>query len=174
MTENELVSAAQAGEPDAAEELVRAYAKRLSAYLYRLTGSVHDSEDLMQETFARFFGALDGYRNDGHLKAYLFRIASNLASHRAARAHRRDVDLDHASQVADGAPGPYQQAAARDQARGLAERLSRLPADQREALLLRTQEGMDYAQIAEVQGASVSAVKVRVFRAREALREVGS
>lgn len=170
--EIDLVNAAQAGDPDAAEELVRAYAKRLAAYLYRLTGSVHDSEDLMQETFARFFGALDGYRNDGHLKAYLFRIASNLASNRAARASRRDVELD--AQVVDGAPGPYQIAAARDAERALRARLAALPAEQREALLLRTHEGMEYEQIARAQGASVSAVKVRVFRARESLRKVGS
>ncbi len=170
MNENDLVEAAKRGDPDAAEELVRTHARRLSAYLYRLTGSVHDSEDLMQETFARFFGALDAYRPEGHLKAYLFRIAGNLAANRSARAHRRDVELDAASQVADGAPGPYQVAEARDAARDLSARLAALPAEQREALLLRTHEGMDYAEIARTQGASVSAVKVRVFRAREALR----
>ena len=171
MNEDELVEAARAGDPDAAEELVRTHARRLSAYLYRLTASVHDSEDLMQETFARFFRALDHYRSEGHLQAYLFRIAGNLAANRAGAAHRRDVDLDAAAQVADRAPGPYQVAEANAAALDLRRRLAALPPEQREALLLRTHEGMDYADIARAQGASVSAVKVRVFRAREALRK---
>lgn len=168
--DDELVEAARAGDPQAAEALVRRYARRLGAFLYRLCGSVHDSEDLMQETFARFFAALDGYRSEGHFKTYLFRIASNLAANRAAAARQRDTHLDDAAELVDAAPGPFQQAAARQGADALRERIARLPAEQREALLLRTHEDMDYAEIARVQGASVSAVKVRVFRAREALR----
>jgi RNA polymerase sigma-70 factor (ECF subfamily) len=167
-SDDDLVREAQRGDPDAAELLVRRHARRLSAHLYRLTASVHDSEDLMQETFARFFGALADYRKEGRLRAYLLRIATNLAAHAREKAFRRDAGLeDH---LVDRAPGPEEVAAGRQLTRRLGAAILELLAEQREALLLRTNEEMGYDDIARVQGASVSAVKVRVFRAREALR----
>lgn len=165
-TDDELVMAARAGDPDAAELTVRRYARRLTAFLYRLTGSVHDSEDLMQDTFARFFASIAGYRPEGRLQAYLFRIASNLAANHAAK--RKGAELDH--DVADRAPGPAELAEGRDAARALRDALLELPREQREALVLRTHQELSYEEIARIQDASVSAVKVRVFRAREALK----
>jgi RNA polymerase sigma-70 factor (ECF subfamily) len=167
-SDDELVLAAREGDADAAETLVRRHARRLSAHLYRLTGSVHDSEDLMQETFARFFGALDHYRPEGHLKAYLTRIASNLAAHARDAARQRDTALG--DDLAARTPGPDAVAAGRELSHALRDGLHKLPEEQREALLLRTYDGHDYETIARLTGASVSAVKVRVFRARETLR----
>ena len=167
-TDDELVLAAREGDGDAAELLVRRYARRLSAFLYRLTGSVHDSEDLMQDTFARFFDALADYRPQGQLAAYLFRIATNLAANARGAARRKDTALE--VDLASRTPGPEEVATGRQLTATLREAILKLPPEQREALVLRTHQQLDYEEIAKLQNASVSAVKVRVFRAREALR----
>lgn len=167
-TDDALVLAARQGDADAAEAIVRRYARRLGGYLYRMTGETHESEDLMQETLARFFGAIDDYRPEGKLQAYLFRIASNLAAHAWERRRRRPEPL--AVDSPDPAPGPDVRAMGRLELSELERALGTLGFDQRQALLLKVHEGLSYEEIASIQGTSTGAVKVRVFRARESLR----
>lgn len=168
-TDDELVLEAKRGRPDAAESLVRRHAKAIGSYLCRLTGSFHDGEDLMQETFARFFGAVDGYQPEGKLRAYLYRIASNLARNRIKSTRMRSDELDET--MADPGPQPDERAETRERIRALQRAIAILPQDQREALILKTYHQLSYEEISVAQDASVSAVKVRVFRARESLRQ---
>lgn len=168
-TDDDLVARAREGSGDAAEILVRRHAPALHAFLQRQTGSAHDAQDLLQDTLARFLGSLGGYEPRGQLRAYLFRIASNLMVTRAGQRHRKDEPLG--PQMPDRTPGPDVVAAGRARATQVRAALATLPPDQREALVLCTYHEMSYEDVARLQGASLSAVKVRIFRAREALRE---
>jgi RNA polymerase sigma-70 factor (ECF subfamily) len=165
-SDDTLVALCKSGDGSAAELLVRRHARPIGAYLARFTGSIHDGEDLLQETFARFFAGLDTYRPEGKFKAYLYRIATNLALKR----RRREVLAPLPDTAIDPTPGPDAVASTRQLARDVQNGIRELSEEQRQALLLKTYHGLSYEEIAHIQEASVAAVKVRVFRAREILR----
>jgi RNA polymerase sigma-70 factor (ECF subfamily) len=82
MTESELaelIGRAQGRDPEAFDRIIDAYGPRLFGYLYRLTGSREDAEDLLQETFLRVVRMIADYAHDGRFDAWIFRIATNLA-----------------------------------------------------------------------------------------------
>src|SRR5262245_33368522 len=79
---------AQRGDAAAFDLLLELYAGRLFGFLYRLTGSRPDAEDLMQEVFVRLVRTIGAYAHDGRFEAWLFRIASNLVRDRVRRAMR--------------------------------------------------------------------------------------
>ena len=83
-----LVERARQGESAAYDTLVDLYANRLYGYLYRLTGSRTEAEDLFQEVFVRVVRTLPAYRDDGRFEGWLFRIATNLVRDHVRRLMR--------------------------------------------------------------------------------------
>ena len=163
-----LVRSWRDGHHEAAEVLVRRHGPSLLRYLRRLAGP-DDSEDLLQETFATFFGSVERYKAKGLLKAYLFRIAGSRARDRARRLNRQP-DLSLLNEPISKERGPEDCAQFREHFGVLHQALAELPSSQRQAVVLATWEGMDYAGIAESVGCTLAAVKQRIFRAREHLR----
>src|SRR5512137_3159319 len=88
------------------QDLYRLHARPLWAYLFRLTGNTADADDLLQEAFCRLLAAPLATRDDGQLRAYLFRVATNAATdlwRRGGRSRRREEPLadDAAGAVPD-------------------------------------------------------------------------
>jgi len=154
------------------EELYENYSGAVFAYLHRLSGDRHLAEDLASETFTRAMLALDGFRGEASLKTWLLRIARNLYIRRTKRESRL-ASLEELTErgvaVANGHSDP-EAAVIRDE-EGLALRraLRSLSEADRSILLLAAQENLRCREIADVFGISLTAVKVRLFRARRRL-----
>jgi RNA polymerase sigma-70 factor (ECF subfamily) len=155
------------------QEIFRADRERIFRFLWRLTGDPHGAEDLLQETFVRFWRKQEQYRGEGSLAGYLGRIAFRTWQNSRARlaVKRPPLPLDRAPE--GSAPGPEEQVDEEDARSFLVgkvrEALDRLPENAREAFLLFRFEGLTVAQVAEVTGAPVKTVESRLRKATEVL-----
>lgn len=171
-----LILRIRAGDGDAASVLVRRYYDDCWRYAYRMTGHRADAEDAVQETFFRALRALARYEERQQFRAWLFVILANRCRTllvRRRRAIRLASDESVARRLAD-VREPEEPREPRHPPDVLADALQHaldaLGSRYREAFLLKHAEGLEYAQMAEITGASVSALKMRVKRAREILR----
>jgi RNA polymerase sigma-70 factor, ECF subfamily len=154
------------------EELYRRYRGPVQQYLYRLSGSEDQAEELAQETFIKACTGLLAFRGDCSIATWLFRIARNTYLNSLRRPPLARVATDELLAIPDHDrhADPIQHLAAGEQRNAIAIALAELPEKQRTILLLRDAEGLAYAEIADVLGISLSAVKVNLFRARNAFR----
>jgi RNA polymerase sigma-70 factor (ECF subfamily) len=133
-----------------------------------MLGSRDAAADAVAEGFVRAFRRLASCREPARLRTWLYRIVANRCKSHLARRSVADVPLDDAPPVAD--PSDAERALEqREQVALVARALAQLPADKREAFVLKHVEGMSYEEIAAVTGERIPTLKMRVHRAREAL-----
>jgi RNA polymerase sigma-70 factor (ECF subfamily) len=141
----------------------------LTAYARRLSSSAADADDLVQGTFERAFRSWRDLRQPDACRAWLFRIARNfhLNRHRSARARAelRLVDDEESPSAEAVSPEAVERLAAHD----LETALGRLPADQRDAVLLCDLWGFEYEEIASITGWPLGTVRSRIARGRAKL-----
>lgn len=166
------------GDEAAFRALVERHETSAYNYFLRLTRVLEDAEDLTQELFVAVFRAARAYRPDAPFTAYLFRIASNLAtSHLRKRKLRTMPSIDEMAEGGVDLPSrrheddPAASFDGREMKRRYEEVFDRLPHDWRIALELRVGRELSYAEIAAAMGKSVSAVESILFRARERIAE---
>ncbi|HET9931321.1 MAG TPA: sigma-70 family RNA polymerase sigma factor [Polyangiaceae bacterium] len=171
MTEASLVPLLATGDDEAHQRFVDLVAEvrpELFKYCARMTGSIFDGEDIVQETLARAYAALGNATEPPPLRPWLFRVAHNAAMDFLKRYERKHVDF-----VAE-APEPVEPDV-NDVDPALVEaalvRFMDLPLLQRSALVLKDVLGHSLAETAETMGISVSAVKAALVRARENLSQ---
>lgn len=168
-----LIAAAQAGEREAFDELVRlTYADTYTLAL-RLTGNEEDARDVAQEAYLRAYRGLRRFRGDAQFSTWLYRITANCAATQMGRRarHRHDV-LDDSVQLADPRTDhdPQLRADASDLRLRLADALDDLPPRLRSVVVLRDVYDLSHEAIAAELGITESAAKVRLHRARHKLR----
>lgn len=162
-----LVARAIAGSDAAFAALVDRYNDLLYRHAERMLGQADDAEDVVQSAWIKAFRNLRKCRDPERFGAWVFRIGAN-ACKDAVKAKRRGiVPLESVAELEshDG-----DTATRLDQRRRLASALARLAPDQREAFLLKHMEGWSYEEMADRLGVRVSALKMRVHRAREELQ----
>ena len=168
-----LVDRCLEGEEAAARELFRTHRARVHACLYRVLGGNRDMDDLLQDVFIQVFQSLKGWRAEASLATWIDRIAVRVAwrylSQRKAAPPTLEL-VEDAVPIALGAAtaGP-RKAMAREGVRRLYAAMDKLPPAARVAFALHEIEGRAMAEVATVTGASVTATKLRVWRARRAL-----
>lgn len=161
LPEKELVQQARLGRSGALEELVRRYYPDLHAYLSKLLGP-HEAEDALQDVFIKMAQGLERYQDEDRFGAWLTTIAVN---------HARDL-LRRRAGRAGPLPEPVCEpplAENEDQGR-LADAIQGLPAQFAEPLLLIYQQDLTQAQVADILGISIAAVKMRIYRGIRQLR----
>jgi RNA polymerase sigma-70 factor (ECF subfamily) len=177
-----LVSRLQAGDETAFEEMVRAYSGRLLAVTRRILGRDEDAQDALQDALLSAFRSISRFQGDARLSTWLHRIAVN-ASLMKLRSRRRkpEVPIDpllpefqdnghHVEQFSSWAE-PVDRALARAEMRTLVRSLiDELPENYRIVLLLRDIEEIDTEETARILGITPNAAKIRLHRARQALR----
>jgi RNA polymerase sigma-70 factor (ECF subfamily) len=147
-------------------------------HLQRLVRNYAIAEELAQDVFIRVYRSRSKYRPDAKFTTWLFRITTNIALNwrRDTRREAGCVRLDREGpgsrklQISDSEPQADKILMRAQRAREIRDAIETLPPKQVAAVLLHKYEGMDYAQIAEVLGCSVPALKSLLFRAYETLR----
>jgi RNA polymerase sigma-70 factor (ECF subfamily) len=153
------------------ERIYDDYKTPIYNYIYHLVGNREHAEDLTQESFLKAFKALPKMDASLKLSAWLYRIATNTA-YDALRRRKLIAwlpwqDLDHEPADRDSAD-PQETIGTADLVRAA---LKRMPPQYRAALLLYTQEGFSYAEIASTLSIAESGVKMYLSRARHSFRE---
>lgn len=170
----EQVARAAAGDRDAFERLVRHYQRPLFSFLGRMGLRQSEAEELAQDAFLRAWQHLDRYQvGQGAFSTWLYTIARRLALNHLDRAGHR-LQLSTGDAPADAVceqPGPAQTLQARQQRSALLEALRRLPMGDRSVLALAYVHELSLADVARIEGCSEPAVKARLHRARQRLRE---
>lgn len=166
--------AAANGDAEAFEALVRRYQSRIINLARGYVGNPADAEDLAQEAFVRVFRSLGRFRGESLFRTWLYKVALNVVrSHHARRGRQQpvwgDSGADATTPFDPPAHGPDAEATLvrRD---AIDRALAELPADLREAVILRDLHGLEYRDIAEATGAPMGTVESRIFRARQRLR----
>jgi len=170
-TDEELVAAYEAGEEEAAAELVRRHAGPVSRYLYASGSQAADVDDLVQEALFKAFRALGSWRREGSFRGWLLRIASNQRKDEFRRRQGRISVPIEEHDLPDWAD-PEGETDARELERRMLEELERLPRLQREVFLLRAQQGLDYGEICDRLGTTPGAARVHYHHAVKRLKEL--
>ena len=172
-TDAELMAAVRAGDRDAFARLVDRHKDAVVNYLARLTGSRDRAEDLGQETFLRLYRSAATYDERGYLRAFLYRIATNLVRSEERREKRLRLLApflrpdDRSDRAEPAAPAGLLRA---ELHRELAAAIAALPLGYRVPLVLHEIEGWPYAEVARELALSEGTVKSRIHRGRERLR----
>ncbi|MBV9455372.1 MAG: sigma-70 family RNA polymerase sigma factor [Rubrobacter sp.] len=169
LSDSDLVEHTRAGDVRSYEELVRRYERLVGRVIYPYVGREVAVEDLVQETFLRAFDRLDTFNPDYRFKTWLLAIANNLGIDTLRR--RRDVVEFNPELHARVTHSPEAVAVEADRARSVQDTVLGLPQLYSVPLVLRYAEGLTYAEISEILGISIPALKSRLFRARNMLAE---
>jgi RNA polymerase sigma-70 factor (ECF subfamily) len=168
--EQSWIRAAQEGDARAYASLVDRYWPRLQRWLHGQTQDSQAAEDVTQDTFLKVWSNLNSFTAGSNFRAWLFCIARRCLIDSRRRGRSPAAGQLHDSAAASG-PGPVHAAVARETLARVQLAVARLPAHLREVLLLRTQEGLAYADIARELGLSEETTRWRVMKARQALLE---
>lgn len=180
-----LLRQARAGDFAAFEHLVGRFQDRVYGLAYRMLGEPHDAEDVTQQTFLSLVEHLKDFREEATVAAWVLRIAANHALKLLRK--RRGLptvpladpggeddgyaDVPHPEVIAPWRDDPAE-LAGRHEVRGLIDRaLAELDDKYRAVFVLRDVEGFSIKETADLLGLSEANVKVRLLRARLALRE---
>lgn len=181
--ERELVAALKRGDDTAYEQLVRTHGGRMLQVARRYVGE-EEARDAVQEAFLSAFKAIDRFDGNARLSTWLHRIVVNAC---LMKLRRKSSQVEQSIEpllptfIEDGhrgeasAPWPEnpEEVFGRSEVRSLVRGgIDRLPTNYRNVLLLRDIEGLSGAEAAEMLGITANAVKVRLHRARLALREL--
>ena len=160
------------------EALVRLYKRRVFAIAYRMMGNREEAEDQAQEAFLKIYRGVLKLENPAALPDWVRRVAVNTCLDALARQKRRPPSADEGElEDIDSAPAPAADgpgaAAERDELRRCLERaLAGLGPDARRVIILRDVEDWPYDEIAAALGVELSAIKMRIHRARLAVRKL--
>jgi RNA polymerase sigma-70 factor (ECF subfamily) len=198
--DDELLASAKRGDRDALERLIEPYRKELQLHCYRMLGSFHDAEDLVQETLLRAWRGLGGFEGRAPIRLWLYRIATNaclnaLASRASARRVLPETQGPPSAQmpdprpaddiawiepypdsaldgIADAAPGPDAGYEMREAVQlAFIAAIQHLPPRQRAALLLHDVLGWSASESARLLDTSVASVTSALQRARATLEK---
>lgn len=168
-----LLQRCQAGEEPAREELCRIYWPVAMRMARRIAGVSTEAEDLVQESFCRLLGHLQGLRGEASISTWLYRTLANLHQDRLRRlAKRREDPWDEAgARIHPAAADPAEVIEGRLWRRRLARAAKNLSRKDRKLLWWRFRREYSHSQIARKLGCTVDAVKCRLYRITRYLRQ---
>lgn len=166
----ELIARWKAGDQRAATQLVERHAPALARFAVS-SGVRDDIDELVQDTFVRAFGSLDGFRGDSSFRTWLFTIERRLMMDRRRAEKRRPVGLEISEEDSATEYDALDDAVAGEAEARVAAAVQRLTPTQREVFMLRVTEGLSYREIAETVGTTEGAARVHYHNALRTMKE---
>lgn len=182
--ERALLAALRAGDDRAYERMIADHGGRMLAVARRMLRNEEEARDALQEAFLLAFRGIARFEGQSLLSTWLHRIVVNAALMRlrSRKAHPEESiepllptfqEDGHSTNVYGGWPERPDTELARSELRSLVRAaIDRLPQSYRTVLVLRDIEELDTSEVAELLGVTANAVKIRLHRARQALREL--
>lgn len=177
LTDEQVMLGYQEGELEAMEELVRRYKNPVYCFAYRLGNTEAEAQDITQEVFLRLHQQRLKYVPSGKFSTWIFSIAHNLCISWLRRKRwlvlwpRQKEDPDELMDLESPDPSPKETSEASDLSMAVKRCIQGLPFLQREALVLREYEQLDYAEIAKILRKPQGTIKTLIHRARLNLKE---
>lgn len=168
------VESACEGDARAFRRIVEEHHRPLFLMASRLVGDSVEARDLVQESFAKAYTNLERFDPSFRLSTWLHRITLNTCRDylKSARRRERTVCAEVMEERPDDAPLPDEVLAQRRIAQSVRTALDALKPAYREVLVLKDLQGLSYVEIREITGSPITALKIRVVRARAKLRAV--
>jgi RNA polymerase sigma-70 factor (ECF subfamily) len=176
-SDESLVKRARDGDYAAFEQLFERHRLMVYRFSYQMTHKRDDAEDLVQEAFVHAYQNLHRYRDEAKFTTWLLRIVSNLGTDQARMSTRRNnLEQKEAQGALDWMTvGNFENPIAnleQDSRRNILRKaILALPDHHRQMIIMRDLEEREYDEIAEICNCSVGGAKLRVLRARRALRD---
>jgi RNA polymerase sigma-70 factor, ECF subfamily len=174
-SEEQLTERCRQGDLEAFGQVYMLYERNVYRYAFYLLGHSEDAADVKQETFLKAYQAIGTFRGNSSLLTWLFRICINLCRDRLRTRKSHHLLYEHiARETLEGdthAQDPYVCAERSQTVAAILRGLQGLSPSQREIIILRDIEGMEYREIARALGCSAPTAKMRLFRARHCLKE---
>ena len=178
----ELLRAVKAGDATAYRGIVEKYQTRVYAMVYGMVRNREDARDITQDAFVKAYHNLDSFRLESSFYTWMYRIAMNLAiDFLRKRTRQKTTSFEEEVATRDG-DGGIADLHTEDDLRRTLERkqlnkrimdaVDELPADQKQAILLRELEGLSYKEIADIMEIPEGTVMSRLFYARKKLQKV--
>lgn len=147
-------------------ELYARYSQRIYAYCLRVTGNTDDARDIFQETFLKFFDSAKQHVGIENVPGFILTIARNICINFKRNRRPNFTIEDFQTWTNDS---EYEK---KELLNLLSSSLELLETEYREAFVLRMYQGLSYKEIANITGDSMSAIKNRVWRAKEKIKEI--
>ncbi len=176
-TDVALVRKARDGDFSAFEQLFDRHRTLVYRFAYQMTSRRDDAEDVVQEAFVRAYQNLHRYRDEAKFTTWLLRIVTNLCTDQARMSQRRTaLEQQEAAGALDWmtsgeSEDPVQNLEADRRKIALRKALNALPIHHKSVIILRDIEEREYPDMAAILGCTVGGAKLRVLRARRALRD---
>ena len=170
MTDAELVALTRAGDANAFGMLVSRYHDSCWRFAFHMLGERADADDVVQDSFLRAYLAIGRYDERDQFRGWLFRILTNQCRNFITSRGRRTRRFVQDEVAIESAPAPQTGLQLGIEDAVLARALAQLDPLQREALLLKYAEGLEYTDMSRMTGVGESALKMRVKRGSERLR----
>jgi len=174
----DILEAAKRGDQEALAQIIRMTQGDVYTLALRLVGNPEDALDVTQETYLRALRGLSKFRGDSAFSTWLYRVTANTAYSYKAKARKRrtepfsDADVERETALSSNDPSPERAAIASIAYEDVIRGLERLPAGSRTVVVLKDVYGFTHEEIADALGISVTACKVRLFRARQRLKDL--
>jgi RNA polymerase sigma-70 factor (ECF subfamily) len=178
--DDELVSRTQAGDVAAFDKLVVRYSPRLYGLVYNMTSNHEDTNDLLQDVFAKAFRSIRGFRRQSSFYTWIHSIATNMTiNFLKKRNRRRSVSLDdedsHVENNRDyieaaSNTDPRREANLSELQKRLNEAMNKLSHDHRAVVTMFDIQGIPHAEIAKILKVSEGTVRSRLFYAHRQLQ----
>lgn len=179
-SDQDLVARTQAGDPSAFDELVRRFSPRLYGLVYHMTSNHEDTNDLLQEVFAKAYRSLSGFQGKSSFYTWLHTIAVNrtlnFLKKRGRRYHISLNDVDSAIEndpdfiEATASKDPVRETNIKELQKKLNEAMQKLSPNHRAVVTMFDIQGMPHSEIAKILKVSEGTVRSRLFYAHQALQ----
>ena len=179
-TDADLVTSAQGGETRAFDELVRRYRDKVYRLAFKILRNEDDASEALQDAFLSAYRGLKNFKAESTFSTWLFRITTNASLMKYRKRRDNVVSLEQSQNPSDGAEAlqlpdwstqPLDELLDGETREVMEEGKAQLDEDLRTVFILRDEEGLSNAEVAEILDLSVAAVKSRLHRARLRLRD---
>jgi RNA polymerase sigma-70 factor, ECF subfamily len=168
----ELIAQWKAGDQRAATELVQRHASALARFASSSGARSDEIDEVVQDTFVRAFGSLDGFRGDSSFRTWLFTIERRLMMDRRRAERRRPAGVGVTEEDAATEFDALDELLADEVAARVRRAMDRLTPTQREVFVLRVTEGMSYKDIATAVSTTEGAARVHYHNAMRTIKEL--